>query len=210
MKFSALLAAIGLAPANLEQAKATREAAAATLTKVNAMFYAAKLDLEKMLEAGEDSLKAHLASLDQSETIATLTKSAADAKAALETATAQLAKDATRITELTAVADSRGKLLASLGLDVTQAVDEKSAAEAFKAHVEKQAAAVLAKDGRPPVSHVSKDALKEKPAASAQLTDAEHLAAWEKLPEGSKERADYAAKHYDALMRAASSRDRAA
>jgi hypothetical protein len=75
--FSDLLAAVGLAPKTLPQAKETLDTANATLDSVAALFEAAGLNLEQMLAAGPDALKAHIESIDNAEELATALQEAA-------------------------------------------------------------------------------------------------------------------------------------
>lgn len=196
MKFPDLLAAIGIAPKNLEQARAVIEPARATLDSVQALFSAAGLNLEQMLAAGPDSLKAHLASLDQSEAITELQTKLATAEAGIASLTEQLAAARSDHEVTRAALDVHASLFASLGFKPAADATPEAVKTAFAAHVEQRAATLLAHDGRPPVPHVA-------PAAAAEpvRTDAELLAAYEAMSPGPA-RTEFAAKHYDALRRA--------
>ena len=85
MSLSTVLASLGLKPKNLEEARNAIEPARATLDNVNALFAAAGLNLETLLAAGPESLKAHLASLDNAAQVATLTEDLGRAKTELST-----------------------------------------------------------------------------------------------------------------------------
>jgi hypothetical protein len=64
MSLSSVLSALGIKPKNLEEARLTIEPARASLESVAALFTTAGLNLEAFLGAGPESLKAHLASID--------------------------------------------------------------------------------------------------------------------------------------------------
>ena len=190
MKFSALLAALGLAPKTLTEARGTLDTSKATLESVAALFTTAGLNLEAFLGAGPESLKAHLASLDNAGQVASLSLELASAKSALETTAGEVAS-------LEASLASRTAILSTLGIAELQTADTPEAIKAaFTAHVAKQTTLALAKTGHPPVAHIDANAA---PAAE-QLSDEAHLAAYEKL-EGADAKA-YLAKNSQALWRA--------
>jgi hypothetical protein len=189
MSLSSILAALGLAPKTLEQARAVIEPAKATLDSVNALFTAAGLNLEQMLTAGPDALQAHLASLDNSEELAV-------ALAEVERLNSEATENDQKLAALTAGLSANQEIFASVGLKLDGAAPDAAAFKtAFDAHVAKQTTLALAKTGHPPVVHV--DA-----AAEASLTDAEIAAQYVKLPAGSV-RLDFFTKHEAALQRAA-------
>lgn len=156
MKFSEVVAAIktGLAPKTLDQAKASIATAQPALDSISALFAAANLDLDAMLAAGPDSLKAHIETLFAKDgELATVQEKASELEAANARLTTQKA------TAETALATANGQisaLHASIGFKADakdkdgKVLDFKTA---FTAHVAKEAALVLAKDGRPPVQH---------------------------------------------------------
>jgi hypothetical protein len=177
---------------SLQAAAAINTDAKTALDSVEALFTAAGLDLPKLLEAGPDSLKAHLASLDLS----------ADLKAkeqALGEATAKLTDIEAKLTAAEASSKTAADLLSSIGFSVNATADDKpiDIKTSFASHVEKAAATLLAKDGRPPVEHIDPNA--GKPEAKA--SDAELLAQYEKLPAG-PDRLAFFAKHEQAIWRA--------
>ena len=202
ISFSALLTSLGIAPKTLPQAQDLLTPAKAQLDAVAALFTAAGLPLEEMLAAGPDSLKAHLASLDQSETIAALNKSNRDLMDQVAALGSELSASGESLKALTAQNYAFAYLAETIGIKATDTAPTPEAiATAFKSHIEKSASALLAKDGRPPVAHVAHGTVEKKPAA--QLSDAEHLAAYLALPDGSRERMRYGATHFDAIQRAA-------
>jgi hypothetical protein len=185
MTFTALLSALGLGPKTLPQAQATLETAKATFDSVNALFASAGLNLETMLAAGPDSLKAHIASV-----------SAKDG----ELATAQA-----EILRLKGAVDQAGQQISSANAKVTAAesvltaigVKADTKPEDFKAlldsHVKQQAALELAKTGHKPIE----DTKATKPAGSgpdANATRAEHYAYMETLTDP-RERSAHFAKY---------------
>jgi hypothetical protein len=70
MSLSSVLSALGIKPKNLEEARLTIEPARASLESVAALFTTAGLNLEAFLGAGPESLKAHLASIDNAAQVA--------------------------------------------------------------------------------------------------------------------------------------------
>lgn len=194
MSLSSVLSALGLAPKTLTEARGTLDTSKATLESVAALFTTAGLNLEAFLGAGPESLKAHLASIDNAAQVAALSLELASAKSALETTAGEVAS-------LEASLEARTAVLSTLGIAEMQTADTPEAIKsAFAAHVAKQTTLALAKTGHPPVAHIDANAA---PAAE-QLSDEAHLAAYEKL-EGADARA-YLSTHSQALWRADISR----
>ena len=81
MSLSSVLSALGLAPKTLTEARGTLDTSKATLESVAALFTTAGLNLEAFLGAGPESLKAHLASLDNAAQVAALSIDLASARA---------------------------------------------------------------------------------------------------------------------------------
>jgi hypothetical protein len=203
---SNVLSALGLSPKTLPQAREIIEPARATLDSVSALFASAGLPLDEMLAAGPDSLKAHLASLDQSEALALLTTErdtlAANLAANVEQATALESQVSGLKSQVSAFTD----ILASVGIQsLDTAKDPAAVKAAFTSHIERAASALLAKSGHPPVAFTPRGTEEKKPAAT--MSDADHLAAYLALPDGSKERIRYGATHFDAINRAARASD---
>ena len=190
MSLSSVLSALGLAPKTLTEARGTLDTSKATLAAVVDLFSTAGLDLETLLAAGPESLKAHLASLDNAGQVSALTADLATIKADHEALTKALA---VRDDTLSAFAQT----FATIGMaDITNKTPAAEVTAAFTAHVAKQTTLALAKTGHPPVAHIDASAA---PAAE-QLSDEAHLAAYEKL-EGADAKA-YLAKNSQALWRA--------
>lgn len=190
MSLSSVLSALGLAPKTLTEARGTLDTSKATLESVAALFTTAGLNLEAFLAAGPESLKAHLASIDNAGQVASLSLELASAKSALETRAGEVAS-------LEASLAARTSVLSTLGIAELQTADTPEAIKsAFAAHVAKQTTLALAKTGHPPVAHIDANAA---PAAE-QISDEAHLAAYEKL-EGAEARA-YLSTHSQALWRA--------
>jgi hypothetical protein len=194
MSLSSVLSALGLAPKTLTEARGTLDTSKATLESVAALFTTAGLNLEAFLGAGPESLKAHLASIDNAAQVAALSLELATAKSALETKAGEVAS-------LEASLAARTAVLSTLGIAEMQTADTPEAIKsAFAAHVAKQTTLALAKTGHPPVHQIDANA---GPAAE-QLSDEAHLAAYEKL-EGADAKA-YLSTHSQALWRADISR----
>lgn len=192
MKLSDILAKVGLAPKNLNEAREIIEPAKATLDSVAALFTAAGLDLDTLLAAGPDSLKAHLDGLSAKDAeLATAQASVADLTAKL--GEAEKARDAFNASSV-----ASAELLSTIGLKLEASLKPEEVKPAFEKHVSLRAAELLAKTGTPPVANIIEGETKPE----AVLTDADHLAAYEALSFGSKERADYSAKHFKAIQRA--------
>lgn len=167
MKLPAFLSALAGRPKNFEAAAGTLAEAKTFADSVGALFSAAGLNLESMLAAGPDALKAHLASLDQSAEVTRLT---AEAKTATDALGAFKAEHAEAAAQVTAFAD----LFATIGLDLAGDTAPKAAdfKTAFSAHVSKQVTVELAKSGHPPVVQgIDKDA-----AQSDEQIAAEYIA----------------------------------
>lgn len=179
--FSAALAA--------NDAAALKTHLAAQSPAVAALFSNAGLDLDTLLAAGPESLKAHLASLDNAGQVASLSLELATAKSALET-------KAGEITALEASLAARTSILSALGIAEMQTADTPAAIKAaFESHVAKQTTLALAKTGHPP-AHVPVDTT----AATASVTDESLAAEYEKLPRGDEKTAFFH-KHEAALWR---------
>lgn len=191
--FSDLLAAIGLAPKTLPQAKETLDNAKATLDSVAALFTAADLNLEQMLAAGPDALKAHLDSLDNSEELAEALQENERLEADLKTAS-----DAYSVA--LSIQAAHHDCFKALGISVlAEDFTPDKIKAAFSDHVTKQVTLALAKTGHPP-AHV--------PAATepvtASKTDAEIAAQYRTMKAG-PERLAFFAQHEAALTRFAQS-----
>jgi hypothetical protein len=187
--FSKILIALGLAPKNLDEARSTYTEAKGTLDSVAALFTAANLPLDKMIAEGPDSLKAHLASVDNS---AELTRLGAE----LKTAQAEAKRIGDELAAANAKIKAHAEIFATVGLDVKSDTKPEDAKKAFADHTSKATTLALAKTGHPP-AHV--------PAADATLTgavatDAQLAADYDKLPRGPEKQAFYA-KHERALWR---------
>jgi len=171
MSLSSVLSALGIKPKNLEEARLTIEPARASLESVAALFTTAGLNLEAFLGAGPESLKAHLASIDNAAQVAALSLELASAKSALETTAGEVAS-------LEASLEARTAVLSTLGIAEMQTADTpEDIKTAFETHVAKQVVLANAKMGHPPVQQIDANAA---PAAE-QLSDEAHLAAYEKL-----------------------------
>ncbi len=181
MKLSDVLSALGLAPKNLAEAHAALTPAKATLDSVAALFTAAGLDLETMLAAGPESLKAHIDSLGEDDEVL------AEALLENERLEKELATSEALRSSLAAAGEQASLALAStlatLGLNASGPADTltpDAVKAALDAHIKKQATIALAKTGHPTgVAQVV-----EVPAAQLMKR-----AEWEKLP--NKEKADF-------------------
>jgi hypothetical protein len=185
---SKLLSALGLAPKTLDQAHATLTEARATLDSVNALFAAAGLNLEQLLAAGPESLKAHLDSLDDSEAFA-------EALLENENLSAQVAALTTARDALTAQLAAFGQISTALGITLTADTKPEAIAAAFDQHVSLATTRELAKTGVPPVPNAPAEPAPTK-------TDAELAAEYAALPLGNA-RIAFFTKHEAALRRAA-------
>lgn len=182
MKLSEILSIVGLAPKDLEQARSTIEPAKAALEQVNTLFANAGLNLEAMLEAGPDSLKAHIDSIGQSnEELAAALLEIERVRGEADIAEAALAK--------------LQEAVAATGWCCDGVDDVKTA---FADHVKKAAAIELAKVGHPPVAVI--------PTGAAAATDSEIFAQYKAMQTG-EERLAFYAKHEAAIRRAAGFKD---
>ena len=200
MKLSDIVALFKSEPKTLDQAKTTLASAGASLDSVSSLFTAAGLNLDTMLAAGPDSLKAHLASLDQNEGIEAMKGELATAKSALTAAQATASELTAKVTTLTAQAAELGGIITQIGFDPKAVGSDgkpQDVKSAFAAHVAKAATAELAKHGIAPVAAITKKATEQ----AATLTDEQHLAAYAKMPPG-KERQAYATKFHEQIRRA--------
>ncbi len=187
-KFSDLLAAVGLAPKTLPQAKETLDTAKATLDSVAALFTAAGLNLEQMLAAGPDALKAHLESLDNAEELATALEEAGRLDEQLTETEAKLADTLAQI-------DSANAVLTEIGIaPLASGLTPEKAKEAFSAHVSKATTLALAKTGHPPAHIPAPDAA----APAAKPTGAELHATWKAMKAG-PERLAFFSQHEAAI-----------
>lgn len=184
--FSDLLAAVGLAPKTLPQAKETLDTAKATLDSVAALFTSAGLNLEQMLAAGPDALKAHLESIDNTEELAEALQENESISAKLETETGLLNGAIDKIA-------AHEDVFAAVGFKpgAGTAEDFKKAHEGF---VAKQTTLALAKTGHPP-AHVP--AADVAPSA-AKPTGAELHATWKAMKAG-PERLAFFTQHEAAI-----------
>jgi hypothetical protein len=184
MQFSAVLSLLGIGPKTLPQAQATLETAKSTFDSVDAMFSSAGLNLEQMLAAGPDALKAHIASLGAKD----VDLAAAQAKTAeLE---GKLAAAASETEAANAKFSAIGAALEPLGITATTKPEEYSAVVA--AHVKQAASLELAKTGHAPVAIVTPEQIA---TPSADASRAAHYEYMSKLPEG--EQRAYFKKHLE-------------
>jgi hypothetical protein len=186
MSLSSLLVTLGLKPKNLEEARNAIEPAKATLDNVNALFTAAGLNLETLLAAGPESLKAHLASLDNAAQVSALTADLATAKAALSKSDG----------EVVALSDVVQHITTAIALPVAKDAKVGDIKTAFETHVAKQVVLANAKAGHPPVQQIDADAAAATAAASDEAIAKEYSA----MPAGTERLAFYG-KHAAALQR---------
>jgi len=163
--------------------------AAQSPAAVTALFANAGLNFETLLAAGPESLKAHLASLDNAAQVAALTTDLATAKSQIATLTEA---STSRLNTI----GTYGELFAAIGITDLAKADAPAIKTAFESHVAKATTLALSKTGHPPVVHIDANAA---PAAE-QLSDEAHLAAYEKL-QGAEAKA-YLAANAEALWRA--------
>lgn len=209
---SAVLSALGLAPKTLPQAKETIDGAKATLDSVAALFTAAGLNLEQMLAAGPDALKAHLESLDDSEALAEAVLENDRLSTELETAKASTLALNSQLSALNFVASE-------VGLKVEAATKPEDIKTAFAAHIAKATTLALAKTGHPPAhvpaatSPVDDITPKSDPDKAALVAFDQYLALIEADNKaGTKEtaaaRTDFYAKNHAAISRGMAIRKR--
>jgi hypothetical protein len=197
MKLSAILALLGVTPKNPEEAKQAREESRQALDSVASLFSAAGLNLEQMLAAGPDALKAHIASLDRTAEFAALQGQLTTAQASVTDLTAKFASEQSAHSVTAEALKVHAETLATVGFKADAKDKDGKPVEfkqAFASHVEKQAAALLAKDGRPPVANAA-------PVFEATLSDDEIVAKYQAMPAG-PERLEFHTKHSAALFRA--------
>lgn len=179
-KFSEILALIGIKPKTLDQANATIDAAQPALNSVSALFAAAGMDLDAELAKGPNALKDHIAAAASADkgALETANASVTDLKVQLSAKTAELA---TAKAETATANANYSTLCASVNFDPAAKDAEGKPVEfkaAFGAHVKKEAAAVLAKDGRAPLPHVPTPAPgKEQKKEDTGLTGRDRYAA---------------------------------
>lgn len=146
MTFTALLSALGLAPKTIPQATATLETAKSTFDSVNALFANAGLNLDTMLAAGPDALKAHLATISAKDgELATALAKVTELEGKVQTINASLTAEAAKFSVV-------GSALAPLGITAATKPEEYSGLIA--AHVKKESALELAKGGHRPIDDV--------------------------------------------------------
>jgi hypothetical protein len=190
-KLSDFLASLTAPAKTLTEAKGALDQSRATLDSVAAMFTAAGLDLDAMLAAGPESLKAHLALLatKDAELAAALEKSG-QLEAQLKTANDAIATHGTALA-------LRDGFLSAIGFSVKPEATAEDAKNAFAKHTKEAAALELAKAGHPPVRAI---VARVEPAAAT--ADADHFKAYKAMPEGPEKKA-YFAKHGEAIYRGA-------
>ncbi len=183
-----LFARFSSAPKTLPQATETLGEAKATLDSVAALFTAAGLNLEQILAAGPDALKAHIDSIDNATELAEALQENERLEAAF--AAAGQERDAFK-----ASLDAAFEVCKTIGLSsgVGAFADAAAFKTSFDAHVSKQATLALAKTGHPPAHVPASDVT---PAAKA--TGAELHAQW-KAMKPSPDRLAFFSKHEAAL-----------
>lgn len=169
MNFSAIAAALGLAPKSLDQARGTLATAAASLESVSALFANAGLNLETMLAAGPDALKTHLASFG-------------NAAGDLVIANGNLALAEAELNRKTLAIDAVGKQMDAMtartnlvvGTLAAYGIKADTKPEDFKglldSHVKQAAALELAKAGHTPLEEKPGQKTEAKPAKIEGLT----------------------------------------
>lgn len=191
--FSKILSALGVAPKTLPQATETLGEAKNTLDSVAALFTAAGLNLEQMLAAGPDALKAHLESIDNTEELAAALQEN-------ERIEAELAADHATIEALNANLAGHTEILTMIGIPAPSALSDPTKIKtAFETHVSKQTTLALAKTGHPP-AHVPA----AEPTASAPTSDADLAKEYQAMRAG-PERLAFYSQHEVALNRFAKS-----
>lgn len=154
MKLADLLSVFKTAPKTLDQAKASLGEAQPVLDSVSALFSTAGLDLDALIAAGPDSLKAHIDGLSAKDAdLATAQAKVTELEGKLS---ASVTENAQAKAALDSVTATHAALCQSVSFDASAKDKDGKPVEfaaAFKAHVAKEAALVLAKDGRPPLEH---------------------------------------------------------
>lgn len=193
------------APKTLPQAAETITEAKATLDSVAALFTAAGLNLEQMLAAGPDSLKAHLASLDNSDELA-------EALQENERITNEHAQDCVTIDQLKASAATHAELFSVIGISDMAATSPTEAKAKFDEHVKKAANLELGQRGHPPAHIPKQEAIDditptktdEDRAAAAALVEYEKLIVADntaKTKASAQARTDFYAKNHALIGR---------
>lgn len=191
-KFSDFLASLTAPARTLTEAKGAIDQSRATLDSVAAMFTAAGLDLDAMLAAGPDALKAHLKSVDTAEELTATLAAKTALEAQLKTANDAIAKHGADLA-------LRDGFLSAIGFAVKPEAKADEAKAAFEKHVKQAAALELAKAGHPaPVAAVVRRP--DTPAATS--SDAQHYATYKAMPDGAEKR-DYFRRHGEAIVRGA-------
>lgn len=179
-KFSEILAALGITPKTLDQAKQPLDQGKQALAEVAALFAAAGLDLDAMRAAGPDALKAHIEAVGAkdgelakaNERIAELEASAVENDEALAVALEDI--------------EHASALFASVGFEFSAESKPEDFRAAFESHAKKSAAVELAKTGTLPVAVVS-EAQAEAPKFSSDAEKWNHFAKLKKdNPEAAK------------------------
>lgn len=190
MKLSDLFSAFTARPKNFEAASATLAEANTFAASVNALFTTAGLNLETLLAAGPESLKAHLDGLTvKAEQFTALETELSKARGEI----AQHIADATA-TEATLAAFTG--IFSAIGISSAVPPTAESVKTAFETHVAKQVTLANAKAGHPPVHHIDPDAAAATAAASDEAVAKEYSA----MPRGPEKLAFYQ-KHAAALQR---------
>lgn len=150
MKFLANLFGSQSADAKtLEQSRAQLAAAKASAEAVAALFTSAGLDLDALIAAGSDSLKAHLASLSAKDgELAAAQAKVTELEGKITAANAQQTTTAAQLS-------STVSLLTDIGFVPVATSTGTDAKAAFEAHVKKAAALELAKTGHAPIGEVT-------------------------------------------------------
>lgn len=189
MKLSDVLSSLAAPFKTLPQATAAIEPAKATLDSVNALFTAAGLNLETMLAAGPDSLKAHIEGLNSDTELAEALLENEKLEADLSTATASLTEFGNRQSAFV-------NAFASLGLTLAADTKPEDIKAAWESHVAKATTVALAKTGHPP-AHIPASS----DASAPILTDEQIAAEYSAMASGPS-RLDFYSKHEAALRRA--------
>lgn len=176
-----LFARFTSAPKTLPQATETITEAKTTLDSVAALFTAAGLNLEQLLAAGPDALKAHLESLDNSTELAEALQENEKLSADVTAAKAEAAAYQNRVAGMASIA-------ATLGVADLATAEPTAIGKAFEAHVSKQTTLALAKTGHPPAHVPAADT-----AFTAKPTGAELHAQWKAMKVGPERLAFFSA-----------------
>jgi hypothetical protein len=199
---SKILSALGVAPKTLPQATETLGEAKATLDTVAALFTAAGLNLETLLAAGPDSLKAELEGRDNTTALAEALQENERLDADLSAKVGELQTQNSKLQTATS-------LLERAGVKMESTPDQATAA--FEAFVAKSTTLALAKTGHPP-AHVPATAIDDvtppknegDAAAKAALTNYEALIVADnqaRTAASTKARTDFYAAHHAQIDR---------